>query len=108
MLSRNPDERGAVRELAIVLSSQGDRPAAWKQALELLGPEGPKTNTPEERLARAIVLGRSRDLPRMKQAIDILQTLVADIPAESSMASISATCSPGSCSPLARRTRRAR
>ena len=69
-----------------MLSSQGDRPDAWKQALELLGPEGPKTNTPEDRLARAIVLGRSRDLPRMKQAIDILQALVADIPAESSLA----------------------
>ena len=26
MLNRNPDERGAVRELAIVLSGQGDRP----------------------------------------------------------------------------------
>ena len=86
ILNRNPDERGAVRELAIVLSGQGDRPGAWKQALELLGPEGPKTNTPEERLARAIVLGRSGDLTRMKQAIDILQALVADIPAESSMA----------------------
>ena len=86
MLNRNPDERGAVRELAIVLSGQGDRPGAWKEALELLGPEGPKTNIPEERLARAIVLGRSGDLPRMKQAIDILQALVADIPADSSLA----------------------
>ena len=87
MLNRNPDnERGAARELALVLSNQADRPGAWKQALELLGPEGPKTNTPEERLARAIVLGRSRDLLRMKQAIDILQALVADIPAETSLA----------------------
>ena len=108
ILNRNPDERGAVRELAIVLASQGDRPGAWKQALELLGPEGPKTNTPEERLARAIVLGRSRDLTRMKQAIDILQALMADLPAENSLASQRARCSPGSCSPPARRTRRAR
>ena len=86
MLDRNPDERGAVRELAIVLSGQADRPGAWKQAFELLGPEGLKTNTPEERLARGIVLGRSGDLTRVKQAIDILQALLADIPAENSMA----------------------
>jgi tetratricopeptide (TPR) repeat protein len=87
MLKRNPDERGAALELAIVLSNQG----AWKQALELLGPdpEGTKTKRPEERLARAIVLGHSRELPRMEQAIDMLQALLADIPAESSLASTS-------------------
>ncbi len=84
MLERNPNERGAVRELAIVLSGQSDPPGAWKQALELLGPESP--NKPEERLARAIVLGRSREVPRMQEAIGMLQTLMADLPAENPMA----------------------
>jgi tetratricopeptide (TPR) repeat protein len=81
LLSRNPAERAVTRELAIVLANQGGRPDAWKQALELLGPENPKTNTPEERLARAIVLGRSANPNLVKQAIDILQALVADLPA---------------------------
>jgi tetratricopeptide (TPR) repeat protein len=87
LISRNPGDRGAVRKLAMLLSSHGDRSAASKQALELLGPEGgPTTNSPDERLARAIVLGRSGDPPSTQKAIDILQVLLADIPSESSMA----------------------
>jgi tetratricopeptide (TPR) repeat protein len=85
ILARNPGERETTRELAVAVASQGGRPDAWKQALELLGPEGPKTNTPEERLARAIVLGRSQQPDLVKRAIDILQTLLADVPAGSTL-----------------------
>jgi tetratricopeptide (TPR) repeat protein len=81
ILNRNPSERDTTRELAIVLASQTGRPDAWKQALELLGPEGQGTNKPEERLARAIVLGRSESPDFVKRAIDILQKLLADVPA---------------------------
>ena len=43
MLDLNPKERGTVRELAVVLSSQGDWLGASNEALKLLGDEGPKT-----------------------------------------------------------------
>jgi tetratricopeptide (TPR) repeat protein len=83
ILARNPGERDAIRNLAVVLTNQSGRPDAWKQALELLGPEGSSPNTPEERLARAIVLGRSEQPDLVKRAIDILHTLIADMPAGS-------------------------
>src|SRR5206468_3893234 len=44
ILNRNPGERDTTRELAIVLANRGGSPDAWKQALELLGPENPKMN----------------------------------------------------------------
>jgi tetratricopeptide (TPR) repeat protein len=80
ILDRKPGDRDTTRELAIVLASQDGRPDASKRALELLGPENSKTNTPEERLARAIVFRRSGNSDLEKQAINILQTLVADLP----------------------------
>jgi tetratricopeptide (TPR) repeat protein len=85
ILDRNPGERDAKRDLAVVLVNQGRRPDAWRQALELLGPEGPKTDAPEERLVRAIVLGRSEQPDLVKQAIAILRSLVADVPAGSTL-----------------------
>ena len=86
ILTRHPNDRSTVRQLAVVLSGQGERRDAAKEALELLGPETATTNSPEERLARAIVLGRSGDKARMKEAIELLQAFVADLPAENALA----------------------
>jgi tetratricopeptide (TPR) repeat protein len=80
VLAQNPNDRSVKRQIAILVATQGGRSDAWKQALELLGPEQPETEIPEERLARAIVLAQSKDQALMKQSRGILEALAADVP----------------------------
>jgi tetratricopeptide (TPR) repeat protein len=70
-------DRTAARQLAITLSA---RPKDWAAALALLGPEGPPNDTPEDRLARGVVLARSADAAQRQQGIDRLDALAADLP----------------------------
>jgi len=79
VLSQDPNDRVARHQLARLLAAQTERPDAWKEALELLGPERPGTDTPEDRLARATVLLRSGDKARMKEARALLEALAADL-----------------------------
>jgi tetratricopeptide (TPR) repeat protein len=86
VVDRNPNDRDAVRQLAVLLSVKADRRESWDQALAMLGPEGPATSTPEERLARGVVLARSADAVQRKRATDLLESLVADLPAAHNVA----------------------
>jgi cellulose synthase operon protein C len=85
ILDRSPNDRTAARQLAIVLSAKADQPGSWEQAWTVLGPENPMDQTPEERLARAIVLARGADPAQREQATHRLEDLVADLPAESNI-----------------------
>jgi tetratricopeptide (TPR) repeat protein len=83
LLERDPNDHPAARQLAILLSG---RPESWAQALAVLGPEGPKNDTAEDRLARGVVLVRSTDAAQRKRGTDLLTALVADLPAENNVA----------------------
>jgi predicted Zn-dependent protease len=79
VLAQNPNNRVARQQLARMFVTQTERPFAWKEALELLGPEQPATDTPEDRLIRAVVLAQSGQEARLKQARELLEALVADL-----------------------------
>jgi tetratricopeptide (TPR) repeat protein len=83
LLDRNPKERTAARQLAVLLSA---RPQAWAQALALLGPEGPPNDTAEDLLTRGAVLTRGADAAQRKKGMDLLGALVADLPADNKAA----------------------
>jgi tetratricopeptide (TPR) repeat protein len=44
VLAQNPNDHAARRQIARMLAAQSDRPDAWNEALELLGPEQPETD----------------------------------------------------------------
>jgi tetratricopeptide (TPR) repeat protein len=81
VIALEPKNRPAVRQLAAVLATirPGD-PAAWDAAWASLGEETPETATPEDRLARAVVLFRAPDAARRAQAAARLDDLLADLP----------------------------
>jgi predicted Zn-dependent protease len=79
ILAQNPNDRAARRQIARILAAQSVRPNAWKEALELLGPEQPGTDAPEDRLLRAMVLAQSGHEARVKKAHELLEALVADL-----------------------------
>ena len=83
LVDQNSKDRPVARQLAILLSS---RPDSWARALQLLGPEGPPNDTTEDRLARGIVLARSSNATQRKEGINILEVLVADLPANHGVA----------------------
>ena len=95
-----PNDRRVVRQLAEVLSARALRAGKaelWREAWDILGPEGEeKLAPPEDRLARAVVLYRTPDgveIPKSEgatpvsasitprgQAIQRLENLVRDLP----------------------------
>jgi tetratricopeptide (TPR) repeat protein len=77
-IALQPKERSAARDLAVVLSGLGD-PTSWEEAWTLVRPEASPGDPAEDRLARAIVLARSPDIPRQQEAIPILTVLLADL-----------------------------
>lgn len=79
VLRRDPKNRPAARQLAVTQSARAADPAAWDQAWAALGPQGPETSAPEDRLARAVVLSRSPDPARRATAVGRLDELLADI-----------------------------
>ena len=83
LLEIDPKQRSAVRQLAMNLSARSE---TWAQALTILGPEKPNSEVPEERLARGVVLARSADPAKRQHAVEILDALVADLPAGANLA----------------------
>jgi tetratricopeptide (TPR) repeat protein len=81
VLKRDPKNRPAARQLAVVLSSRLGNAEAWDGAWAALGPEDPRTDAPEDRLARAVVLSRSTDPAKRQRAVETLDGLLVDLPA---------------------------
>jgi tetratricopeptide (TPR) repeat protein len=80
VLKNDPKNRPAARQLAVVLSSRPGNTEAWERAWATLGPEDPKSDTPDDRLARAVVLSRSTEPAKRQRAADMLDGLLADLP----------------------------
>ena len=81
-LRLDPKQRPAARQLAVLLSSRAGDAESWTRAWTELGPEGPKTEPPDDRLARAVVLSRAPDTARRSSALKRLDDLIADLPAQ--------------------------
>jgi tetratricopeptide (TPR) repeat protein len=86
ILAKDPKDRSSARQLALVLTSQGNRPEVIKEAMSLVGAEDSPDDTPQDRLARGLVLTRSGDPESQKRAITVLRSLLADVAAESLVA----------------------
>lgn len=80
VVQHDPSQRWAARQLALVLSAHGQGTSAWSQAWDYLGAPS-ATDTPEDRLTRAIVLSRGPEPSQRREAIEILEQLVNDLPA---------------------------
>jgi predicted Zn-dependent protease len=80
MLEVRPRFDWARRRLALHLSARPNDPAAWQEAMRLVGevPKGPES--PDDRLLRANVLSRSADPKHRDEAIAILEALAAELP----------------------------
>jgi tetratricopeptide (TPR) repeat protein len=78
VLEREPQHGWSRRELAQILSSHVDDPAAWKEALKLIRPTASKDDTDEDRLVRAIVFARSLEPERKHEAIGVLEKLISE------------------------------
>lgn len=77
-LQAQPNARAVARELAVLLSGLGD-PASWNEAWTLVQPEASPEERPEDRLARAVVLGRSADPAQRTQVVPLLTDVIADL-----------------------------
>ncbi|CAN5907031.1 hypothetical protein BH23PLA1_BH23PLA1_18340 [soil metagenome] len=89
LLDREPGQRLAVRQLALLISQRsGADLAAWQGAWDILGPEaGPEApSAPEDRLTRAIVQARHPDPDQRNGAIEALESLTGDLSPESNLA----------------------
>ena len=64
----------------MILSAHGQEASAWSQAWDYLG-DPSATDTPEDRLTRAIVLSRGPEPSQRREAIETLEQLVNDLPA---------------------------
>lgn len=78
-LRRDPTETVSARGLAIVLASRLDNPKDLSAAWDLIKPGAPGSgNSPNDRYVRAEIL--SHDLNRRAEAIQELESLLADLP----------------------------
>ncbi len=76
----DPARRWVVAELALLLSQKPKDPNAWQEAWDLVKPSQERPDTPEDRLARAIVLIRGGTMPdRIDRAATLLEELVQDL-----------------------------
>ena len=81
-LARQPDQRWAARQLAMLLVGEDTGPKGREEARSLIG-EGTPDDTPEDRLARALVLvNGSPQQDGHETAIRLLEDLLTDLPAE--------------------------
>lgn len=85
VLARDPKHAEARRQLGVVRAAlaraSGDL-TAWKQALEVLDRPGPNAPpaSPDDRLARAVVVSRCPDPARAREAVGQLEALCDDLP----------------------------
>ena len=68
------------RRLALILSARPNDSAAWSEAMTLVSEDPKGTESPDDRLHRAIVLARSADPRHRDEAIMILESLAAEMP----------------------------
>ena len=80
VLDEIPPPDWAERMQALILSSRGDSESAWKEALDLIGPEPRLTDTPDDRFVRAQVYARGGTDERIDKSIEILDKLSQDYP----------------------------
>ena len=85
VLKIDPTNRGSIRQLGVVLARRGTK-VAFTQALDVLGPES-ESNEPADRLARAMVYAAEPHAKGQGRAMVILDDLLADLPANSPLAS---------------------
>ncbi len=79
VLKASPGLDWARRRLALNLAGRpGDR-AAWQESLRLAGEGADASDTPDDRLTRAVVLSLGPE-PRRREAVAILEKLAAEMP----------------------------
>jgi tetratricopeptide (TPR) repeat protein len=67
------------RRLALNLAGRPGNRALWQEALRLTGERADPSDTPDDRLTRAVVLSLGPE-PRRREAVAILETLAAEMP----------------------------
>ena len=85
---RDPAQRWVARALALLRSGHAGDLDAWREARALVGTESSEADTPEDRLARGIVLARGPEEPHRREAEQILAPLLKDLPADIPSASV--------------------
>ena len=75
----NPGLDWARRRLALVLAGRPGDPSSWREALDLAGEGSDASDSPDDRLARAVVLSVG-PAPRRAEAVEILEKLAAEMP----------------------------
>jgi tetratricopeptide (TPR) repeat protein len=80
LLKHDPELGWATRKLATALAGHAADPAAWAEALVLIGPSARPDDLPDDVLARAIVYARSPGPRHRRQAVEILERLLAGQP----------------------------
>jgi tetratricopeptide (TPR) repeat protein len=82
-IAKAPDQRWAVRSLAVLLAEHPKDSQSWQHAWDLVKDIPASGDTPEERLARAMVLVRHPEgAAKYAEVEAILKQLLDDIPAE--------------------------
>lgn len=79
---RAPAWPWVTRTLALLRSNHPGDPDAWREAWTLIGEEGGPNESPEDRLARGIILARGPEASHQSQAVAILGPLLEDLPAD--------------------------
>jgi tetratricopeptide (TPR) repeat protein len=77
---RDPELAWATRKLATSLASHPADPTAWHEALALIGPASRPDDTYEDLLVRATVYANGPEPRQHRQAIEILEELLAGQP----------------------------
>ena len=80
LLKPDPELGWAMRKLATSLAGHTAEPAAWAEALALIGPSARPDDIPDDVLARATVYARGPEPRHRRQAIEILEGLLAGQP----------------------------
>lgn len=82
-IARAPDQRWAVRGLAMLLADHPKDSQSWQQAWDLVKDVPPSGDAPEERLTRAMVLLRHPQAATKYDEVEgLLKQLLDDIPAD--------------------------
>ena len=80
LLKSDPELGWAIRKLATSLAGHTAEPAAWAEALALIGPSARPDDIPDDVLARATVYARGPEPRHRRQAVEILEGLLAGQP----------------------------
>ena len=80
LLQISPGVDWARRRLAIILSARTNDPAAMAEAMAMVTEDAKGSDSPDDRLNRAVVLARSSDPRNRDEAIKVLQRLATEIP----------------------------